>query len=337
MNFQKNVVRANEFVLENARGETCAKLEVSDEGEPCFSLSGRDGKRRIRIALEDDAPIAEFFDREGNTRLLIEVNREGPWVQFADKNGNSRLLLAQDTDSGPSIKMTDADDLTRMAVSLDDDEPRIYLFDKNDNRFVSLAVTKEEIGLGVSDEFGNPQITMSVTEGEPGLELMLGKSVVKTERGHVGFSGDETFESRIVYAPNALELASAGRLAEVGYMEPAGSEQNDAPRFSVWLNDDGCGLSMSDGAGKERTTLLTSNGNQGLIFMDDDGNPCSVLGVTDEHAALNLLSPSTNAEITLEAGDENAALLLMRNQTAAAGISVINNNPSLMLLGKETL
>jgi hypothetical protein len=131
------IIRANEFILEDTTGKTCAHMIGEAEG-PAFRL----------------------FDQKGKRRAAISVNKEGVGILLSDENGKMRAALSSEK-NGPRFLLYDENGNARIGLDVFKNCPVLNLFDENRPR-VGLSVEKEGPALCLIDENNKPRAMIGV-------------------------------------------------------------------------------------------------------------------------------------------------------------------------------
>jgi len=90
-----NVIRASEFILEDADGNVRASLGISKDGSG-LSLYDENGKTRVALGISKDSkggPGLVLRDENGSFRAALGVAKVGATLDLWDKNGKLRAEL----------------------------------------------------------------------------------------------------------------------------------------------------------------------------------------------------------------------------------------------------
>lgn len=125
----RRVVRANEFILEDEKGEERAKLVIAKDG-PQLALFDERGKLRAGMRVGKDMPQLALFDVNGKLRAMLAVGDEGrPQLVMSDEKGRLRTGIGE-TANGPMLFMADENGRTRADMSVFKDGPGLALSDE---------------------------------------------------------------------------------------------------------------------------------------------------------------------------------------------------------------
>ncbi len=102
------VVRANQFVLEDANGKTRAVLDVDKEGVPGLYLYDADGTPRIMLAVGAHGSVLAMFDRNGKNRVSVAVSSDVASVRLSDRSNNPRVRVTVGSDGAPELELLHA-------------------------------------------------------------------------------------------------------------------------------------------------------------------------------------------------------------------------------------
>jgi hypothetical protein len=95
-----NVVRANEFILEDAKGKTRATLVAAKDG-PALRLLDENGNVRATLTALKEGPGLCLFDENGKFRATLGALKDGPGLCLFDQNGKGRAVLGAGTRTMP--------------------------------------------------------------------------------------------------------------------------------------------------------------------------------------------------------------------------------------------
>ena len=99
------VIRANEFILEDADGKSRITLALTELGAGLV-LSDENGKIRATLALTELGPVLGLVDENGQPRARLATLKDGPGLTLYDESGKDRARLAVNKD-GPSLGLYD--------------------------------------------------------------------------------------------------------------------------------------------------------------------------------------------------------------------------------------
>jgi len=83
------VIRANQFVLEDATGTARAALGVGKDGRPWLLLLDAKGTVRTWIGEAKYGPRLLLADENGTTRATLGVSEHGPSLLLLDAKGKT--------------------------------------------------------------------------------------------------------------------------------------------------------------------------------------------------------------------------------------------------------
>jgi hypothetical protein len=123
-----NVVRANQFILEDADGRLRAELSVFMSGS-VLRLYDENRKRRAGLDVDKDGATLDLSDENGYPRARLSAGKDGLALALADEKGKVRVMLDVDKD-GPGLRLCDENRRRRAALGVDNDGPALGLFDE---------------------------------------------------------------------------------------------------------------------------------------------------------------------------------------------------------------
>ena len=82
------VIRARQFILEDAAGETRAVLLVAKDG-PSLALYDENGQGRAALSVLKGEPGLLLFDANGKGRVALAVTKYGPGLYLRDAAGKT--------------------------------------------------------------------------------------------------------------------------------------------------------------------------------------------------------------------------------------------------------
>ena len=99
------VIRANQFVLEDANGKTRALLDVDKDGVPGLYLYDETATPRVMLGLGTYGSVLAMFDRNGKNRASLAVSNDGTSLRLSDDNGKPRVRLTVGDDGVPGLEL----------------------------------------------------------------------------------------------------------------------------------------------------------------------------------------------------------------------------------------
>jgi len=99
-------VRANKFILVDAKGKYRAQLAVVDKVGPLLGLYGEDDKPRAMLSVIMDGPALTLFDKNSKSGVGLDIIHGAPAVRLYDKDGKARAVLSV-TELGPWLGLYD--------------------------------------------------------------------------------------------------------------------------------------------------------------------------------------------------------------------------------------
>jgi len=86
-------IRANNFIIEDEKGELRAALGMSKDG-PCLIMSDENRKMRALLSVSQNGTGLVLLDGNGKTRVGLGVPKEsGPCLELNDENGKNRAVV----------------------------------------------------------------------------------------------------------------------------------------------------------------------------------------------------------------------------------------------------
>jgi hypothetical protein len=107
-NTDPKVVRAKQFVLEDANGKTRAVLDVDKEGVPGLYLYDDDGTPRVMLAVGTHGSVLAMFDRNGKNRVSVAVSGNVSSIRLSDGNNKPRIRVTVGSDGAPELELLHA-------------------------------------------------------------------------------------------------------------------------------------------------------------------------------------------------------------------------------------
>lgn len=104
-NHEPTVIRANQFILEDANGKTRAVLDVGKDGAPGFYLYGDNGTPRAMLGMTNYGAMLALCDKTGKTTASLAVSNDGTSLRLADDQGRPRLRVDVGKDGTPELTL----------------------------------------------------------------------------------------------------------------------------------------------------------------------------------------------------------------------------------------
>lgn len=171
------VVRANEFILEDADGKVRATLGVDKDGS---GLRLRDENGQIRAGLYVSADIP--LDVAGKGRANLVVTKGGPGLYLLDENGGLRAWL-QAFGDWSMLQLFDEKGKARAWLNVVKDSSMLALQDRNGKDRAQLSVDKDGPRGNLCDEMGMSRAGLGVGKDGAWLELLDEKGKVRAGMG----------------------------------------------------------------------------------------------------------------------------------------------------------
>jgi len=105
LNTEPKVVRANQFVLEDANGKTRALLDVDKEGVPGLYLYDENATPRVMLGVGTYGSVLAMFDRNGKNRVSLAVSNDVSSLRLSDGNGKPRVRVTVGEDGVPGLEL----------------------------------------------------------------------------------------------------------------------------------------------------------------------------------------------------------------------------------------
>ena len=121
--------------LDDTKGKTRTRLELTEGDNPIFSLWDGNGKIRTAISLAaDGTPGIKLSDVKGDLRASLFLSADSsPGLDLLDSNGKRRVMIGLTDNGAPAIDLRDDKDKGRAFFFLKPDgSPIIRLLDDND-------------------------------------------------------------------------------------------------------------------------------------------------------------------------------------------------------------
>jgi hypothetical protein len=100
-----NVIRANQFILEDDKGTTRAVLDVDKDGEPGLYLYDDKGTPRVIMGVGAHGSVLALCDMNGKTLVSLAVSNDGSSMRLSDERGKPRLRLTVGNDGVPGLAL----------------------------------------------------------------------------------------------------------------------------------------------------------------------------------------------------------------------------------------
>jgi len=104
-NSGSKVIRANQFVLEDANGKTRAVLDVDKDGVPGLYLYDDNGTPRAMLGVGNYGSVLAMFDQNGKNRVSLAVSNDGTSLRLSDDKGKPRARLTVGNDGVPGLAL----------------------------------------------------------------------------------------------------------------------------------------------------------------------------------------------------------------------------------------
>jgi hypothetical protein len=118
-------VRAERFLLLDAKGRTRGLWQCSENGHPELVFQDEEGKERLAVRMSDDDVSEVIRDSEGRVRLGLSVDAMGhPHFLLSGLRGEPRLHMAINSKGSPTLLCRGSDGSLVSGIGvLDDDRP----------------------------------------------------------------------------------------------------------------------------------------------------------------------------------------------------------------------
>lgn len=129
----KEVVRAQQFIVVDKQGRECAMLKAIGapiEG-PFLALMHSGGK--AILGVDKNGPSLHMVDKNGEIGAALIVGENGPGLDLFDEKGRSCANLTVPK-GGPRLAFYDENGGTRAGMGLFKAGPEVSLFDENGKR-----------------------------------------------------------------------------------------------------------------------------------------------------------------------------------------------------------
>ncbi|MBE3097662.1 MAG: hypothetical protein IMZ44_11135 [Planctomycetes bacterium] len=120
-------VRANRFIVEDAKGKVRATLDVDVDG-PWLRLFDENGKTHAELAGTKDRPRLYLVDENAKPRVMLATTKDNSELHLLDENGTIRAMLAT-IKGAPGLALFDENGKPRAGLALDVDGPGLNLYD----------------------------------------------------------------------------------------------------------------------------------------------------------------------------------------------------------------
>ena len=94
---------------------------------PYSGWSDHRGKRRMRLAVDQDQPATALYDGQGNWRTLVTLNSDGtPELGFADQNTKPRAMIGLQPDGRATFALSGDDGRALEVLTQTSDGPAAF-------------------------------------------------------------------------------------------------------------------------------------------------------------------------------------------------------------------
>lgn len=104
-NSEPKVIRANQFILEDASGKTRAVLDVGRDGAPGFYLYDDNATPRAMLGVSNFGAMLALCDTTGKTVASLAVSADGSALRLSDDQGRPRLRVDVGKDGVPELTL----------------------------------------------------------------------------------------------------------------------------------------------------------------------------------------------------------------------------------------
>lgn len=104
-NAESKVIRANQFILEDANGKARAVLDVGRDGTPGFYLYDENATPRALLGVTSYGAMLALCDTAGKTIASLAVSADGPSLRLSDAQGRPRLRVDVGKDGVPELTL----------------------------------------------------------------------------------------------------------------------------------------------------------------------------------------------------------------------------------------
>ena len=269
---EEHIVKANQFVLVDEKGNLRAMLGMTEYGTGLVLFDENDKSRAVLAADEDWSELV-LLDENGNPRAQLDWGEDTTGSQRSglclyDEDGavgaelfdsllslcgeqgavRAMLTFSPLRSDGPGLVLVDEEGNPRVWLAANKHGPRRCLIDEEGNPRAWLNALKNEPGLRLCDEEGKTYAWLTVTEDMPGKKsqrLCLGGRYLPPEkrRREDGTDGFVWLRARVDGGdPHAL-LAALKDGLKLRLCDEEGK-----PR--AWLTGPGLHLSAEEGYGR---------------------------------------------------------------------------------------
>ncbi len=101
------------------------------------------GEPRMKLyAAEDGTPVISLLDKDQRNKLLLTLSDEdNGWITWHNGNGDHRIVVGLKEDSGePTVMLFDNNNVSRLAMYIDNSLPHVAFFDQIDKARLSVFV-----------------------------------------------------------------------------------------------------------------------------------------------------------------------------------------------------
>ena len=107
------------FELLNSGGEVVAKLETTEQDEPCFTLLDKDHTARFIVQLRNGRPFLILNDQDGNALLSFGEFNDGKMGLLATaKDSSGDVLLGFGPNREPFLRLSGPDGVVALDTSV---------------------------------------------------------------------------------------------------------------------------------------------------------------------------------------------------------------------------
>lgn len=102
---EPKVLRANQFILEDATGRTRAALDVGKDGTPGLYLYDETATPRAMLGVTNYGAMLALCDKTGRTVAALAVSDDGASLRLSDSQGRPRLKVDVGKDGVPELTL----------------------------------------------------------------------------------------------------------------------------------------------------------------------------------------------------------------------------------------
>jgi hypothetical protein len=104
-NHEPKVLRANQFILEDATGKTRAALDVGKDGVPGLYLYDETSTPRAMLGVTSYGAMLALCNTTGRTVASLAVSDDGASLRLSDDHGRPRLKVDVGKDGVPELTL----------------------------------------------------------------------------------------------------------------------------------------------------------------------------------------------------------------------------------------